>query len=148
MLKNADQHEVSQLEKSLILLSDASRQHGVFIKKQFKVSALEMQLIQFVIMNGPQKMKDVSEHFHIKLSTFTSIIDKAEKLRILKRINSKEDRRVVFLDATAKGRKLYDRYSESLGDMVKQVESDFSSKQFKQFVEGLEAFNEISLSQQ
>ncbi len=137
--------EIGRLEESVIMLSDASRNHQEFIKKQFKVSALEMQLIQYVIRNGPQKMKDVSEHFHIKLSTFTSIIDKAEKRKILKRVNSKEDRRVVFLDVTAKGRNTHGKYSAVLQELVKKVETSLKKKAFGQFVDGLETFNRVSL---
>jgi DNA-binding MarR family transcriptional regulator len=47
-------------------------------------------------------MKAISEAFHIKLSTLTSIIDKAEGNRIVRRVNSKKDRRVVFLETTKK----------------------------------------------
>ena len=142
------QHEtvtIGRLEESLIKLNDASRHHQQFIKQHFKVSALEMQLVQYVIKNGPQKMKDVSEHFHIKLSTFTSIIDKAEKRKILKRVNSKEDRRVVFLDVTTKGRNLHAKYSDTLQVLVKKVESNLEKKAFEQFVDSLETFNRISL---
>lgn len=136
--------DVSKLEQSLIALSDSFRSHKEFIEDKFKVSALEMQLIQHIMHNGAQKMKDVSKYFHIKLSTFTSIIDKAERSRVLKRVNSKEDRRVVFLDITAKGRNLYNEYVNTLDTLVEKIGMDVNEEQFENLESGLEMFEKLS----
>lgn len=137
--------DVKKLEESLIALNHAFRKHQDFIKTRFKISALEMELIQFVINNGPQKMKAISENFHIKLSTLTSIIDKAENARILKRTNSREDRRVVFLDTTKKGRKIYDEYSQFLRETALRMRANLAEVDFGNFVEGMETFTKISV---
>lgn len=137
--------EAMKLETSLILFGDATRKHHDYIKRTYGITALEMQLIQFAVINGPQKMKSVSEHFRIKLSTFTSTIDKAERLRLLKRVNSKEDRRVVYLDVSPKGRKIYEKYANSLQEMASEVQAKMNNAQFNRFLEGLEVFNTLSL---
>ena len=110
-------------------------------------SALEMELIKYVILNGSQKMKAISEAFHIKLSTLTSIIDKAEKQRILKRVNSKEDRRVVFLDTTKKGQNIFEEYSKFLRETAVTMQEYFDEDSFNYFVEGLESFTRYSLEE-
>lgn len=141
-----DQKDVKRLERSLIVLNDIFRKHHNFIKQKYKISALEMEIVQFVIKEGPQKMKDIAKHFHIKLSTLTSVIDKAEKARIVKRVNSKEDRRVVFLDVTKKGRNVYQEYLKYLKDLVSRMHGSFDEEvDFQIFVEGMETFTQMSL---
>jgi DNA-binding MarR family transcriptional regulator len=137
--------QVTRFENSMMNLHHAFRLHQSFIRDRYGVSSLEMELIQFVQNNGPQKMKAVSEHFRIKLSTLTSIIDKAEENRILKRVNSKEDRRVVFLDVTPKGVKVYDEYSAFLREAAGRILGEFSQESFSEFHKGLEAFASIRL---
>lgn len=136
--------EIDRFEQSLINLNNAFRQHRDFIKARFGISGLEMELIQFVIKNGPQKMKAISEHFHIKLSTLTSIIDKAERARIVKRVNSKEDRRVVYLDLTRKGRGIYDDYNKYLRETMMRMQANLDNQTFEQFVVGIKTFTELS----
>ncbi|MEZ4851418.1 MAG: MarR family transcriptional regulator [Bacteroidia bacterium] len=143
----SDQSDVIRLENILIELNYAFRKHRDLIKQKYKISALEMELIKYVILNGAQKMKAISEAFHIKLSTLTSIIDKAEKQRILKRVNSKEDRRVVFLDTTKKGQSIFEEYSKFLRETAVTMQEYFDEDSFNYFVEGLESFTRYSLEE-
>lgn len=138
--------DYEQMEQSFILLNDIFRKRDDFIKNKYRISSLEMELIQYVIRNGPQKMRAVAEFFHIKLSTLTSIIDKAEKQRILKRVNSKEDRRVVYLDITKKGKKIFEEYKKYLQDMVVRMQDSFDKEAFEKFVAGIETFNQVSIN--
>jgi len=93
-----DVKDSKRLEQSIITLNNVLRKEQRYIMDKYKISSQEMEILQYVIENGPQKMKVISEHFNIKLSSLTSVIDKAEKRRVVKRVNSKEDRRVVYLD--------------------------------------------------
>ncbi len=140
-----DTDQVSRFEASMMNLTHAFRIHQSFIRDKYGVSGLEMELIQYVQAQGPQKMKAVSEHFRIKLSTLTSIIDKAEENKILRRVNSKEDRRVVFLDITAKGEKLYEEYGGFLREAARRIMGEFTDDSYSQFHKGLEAFASIRL---
>lgn len=143
--ENVIDNDVKRLEQSLVVLNHAFRKHRDFIKEKFKISALEMELIQFVVQNGAQKMKTVSEYFDIKLSTLTSIIDKAENQRILKRTNSKEDRRVVFLDYTRKGKNIYEEYGKFLHETAMRMQNSLNDERFNHFVESMETFTKISV---
>lgn len=72
----------------------------------FKLNLTQFRIMKKVAAEGQMKMKDVGEYFNIKLSTLTSTIDKLEEKGFVKRTNSKEDRRVVYLKLTPKGKKL------------------------------------------
>ena len=134
---------VERLEKSLFDLSDVYRKHREYIKVKHKVSALEMEIIQYIALDGKKKMKEIGEHFNTKLSTLTSIIDKIEKQRLVKRVNSREDRRVVFLDITRKGQKLFHEYNQHIQVMSEMMRKSMNDAHFSAFIQGLEKMSEL-----
>jgi DNA-binding MarR family transcriptional regulator len=134
---------VERLEKSLFDLSDVYRKHQEYIKTKHKVSALEMEIIQYIVLDGKKKMKEIGEHFNTKLSTLTSIIDKIEKQNLVKRVNSLEDRRVVFLDITKKGQKLYRDYNQHIRVLSNMMRETMNDDRFSAFVQGLEKMSQL-----
>jgi len=135
--------DIKRLEDSFIALTDAFRQHQQFIKGEYNISPLEMELIRFVTKNSKQKMKDIAKYFNIKLSTLTSVIDKAEKQRIIKRVNSKEDRRVVYIETTRKGKNIYNKYLEYLRGVAQKMKENLEEDNFSVFVGGFERLFEV-----
>jgi DNA-binding MarR family transcriptional regulator len=133
-----DQLQLEKLESSLIALRDVFRKHQRYIKENFKISELEMEILQFVAMNGRKKMKEIGEAFNIKLSTLTSIVDKIERQKLVKRINSKTDRRAVYLDLTPKGKKIYEKYSHYIHVMALLMKRTIQPENFTSFVDELE----------
>lgn len=136
--------DAKRLEKSIITLNNVIRKEQQYIMEKYKISGQEMEILQYVIDNGPQKMKALSEYFNIKLSTLTSVVDKAEKNRIVKRVNSKDDRRVVYLEGTKKGKDIFDEYNEHLKEVVVLLKNSFDENMFALFVSSMEAFTRIS----
>ncbi len=136
---------VERLEKSLRTLSDVYRKHQEYIKVKYKLSALEMEIIQLVVLEGRKKMKEIGQHFNVKLSTLTSIIDKIERQRLVKRVNSSTDRRVVYLEVSKKGQRLYDNYSRYLGVIAQMMRNAMDDNQFNALVNGLEKMTDIVL---
>lgn len=134
-----------RLEENLVRLSWAFRQHREYIRKKYQAAPQELELIQFAVHYGPRKMREVADHFHLKLSTLTSIVDKAEQRGFVTRSTSKIDRRVVLLDVSPKGRKIYDAYHAFLQQTVQRMSEVLPPETFTLFVEGIEAFNNISL---
>jgi DNA-binding MarR family transcriptional regulator len=134
---------VERLEKSLRTLSDVYRKHQDYIKTKYRISALEMEIIQLVVLDGRKKMKEIGQHFNVKLSTLTSIIDKIERQRLVKRVNSQKDRRVVFLEVTKKGQRLYESYSQYLHVIAQMMRRSMDDDQFLALVQGLETMTEL-----
>lgn len=134
---------VDRLEKSLRALSDVYRKHQDYIKTKYRISALEMEIIQLVVMDGRKKMKEIGQHFNVKLSTLTSIIDKIERQRLVKRVNSQKDRRVVFLEVTKKGQRLYESYTQYLHVIAQMMRRSMDDEQFLALIQGLETMTEL-----
>ena len=130
--------ELAKLEKSLYDLADVYRKHQAYIKTKYKISALDMEILQLVVVEGPKKMKEIGDHFQIKLSTLTSIIDKIERNRLVKRVNSRHDRRVVFLEASPKGKQVYEDYSNHIQLIASMMQNSLSPQQFNALLEGMD----------
>lgn len=137
VLKTAEDLQLSKLETSLVELREVFRKHQHYIKETFKITDQEMEILQFVAMNGRKKMKEIGESFNIKLSTLTNIIDKIERQKIVKRVNSKEDRRAVYLELTPKGEKIYEKYSHYIHVMALIMRRTIKTENFDTFVEEL-----------
>jgi DNA-binding MarR family transcriptional regulator len=135
-----------QLEKSLYDLNDIYRRHQDYIKTKYKVNAIEMEIIQYVVKDGKKKMKELGDYFDIKLSTLTSIIDKIEKQKLVKRVNSKDDRRVVYLEVSKKGEKLYSDYLRYIQVISQMMANSLDDREYNGFVSGLEIMTRMVTS--
>ena len=136
--------DIERLENCLIGLRELFRRHQIFIKHKYKVTTTEMEIIQLVAMNGPQKMKDIGDAFYIKLSTLTSIVDKIEAQKLVKRLNSKVDRRSVFLDVTPRGQNLYKSYRAYIHVSALIMQRIIKPENFSVFVEEFERITTTS----
>lgn len=109
------------LERQLFQMRDAFRQHQNEIRKRYKITANEMEIILYINDFGPQRMKAIGERFMIKFSTLTSLVDKIEKLNLVKRVNSKEDRRSILVTVTKKGKKMLDEYNDQIRVLAERM---------------------------
>lgn len=134
---------VDRLEKSLFIMSDIYRKHRDYIRTKHKISSLEMEILQLIILDGPKKMKEIGKHFNIKLSTLTSIIDKVEKQKLVQRNNSRDDRRVVFLEVTRKGRKVYEDYSRYIQAMSVMMSKSLGEARIDAFLQGIDQISPL-----
>lgn len=95
-----------RLESTLQTLVNSYNQRRQSILDRYDVSEQDVEIIRLLDKEDQKKMKEVGEFFKIKLSTLTSTVDKLEKGKLVKRKNSKEDRRVIYIHPTAKGANL------------------------------------------
>lgn len=81
----------------------------------------ELQVIVFVGQNTNVKMTDISENLNSPLSTLTSVVDKLVEKKFLRRVHSVEDRRVVNVTLTSKGKNAYKTFLNRKDIMAEKV---------------------------
>lgn len=108
------------------------------ILNQYGVGEMEVRIIRYLNEEEQKKMKEVGEHFQIKLSTLTSTIDKLEKNKLVKRKNSKDDRRVIFIKPTAKGQKLLADLDDIIRSLAESMVRDTNAAEFESVLKGME----------
>lgn len=148
MLK--DNHEpkvdrLDRLEQSLFQLSDVIQKHQEIVQRRFKVSSVEIDILKLLDQEGDKKMKDIGERVRVKLSNLTNIIDRLETQKLVKRVNSKTDRRSIFVHITTKGKKLLSDYADFLRELSTRMKQVMQEDQFGILVDGLEKISKVSL---
>ena len=120
--------------RDLVLAYNYRRQS---ILDSFNVIETDVEIIRFLESEEQKKMKELGEKFQIKLSTLTSIIDKLEKSKLVKRKNAKKDRRVILIHTTPNAKKLLFELEHTTNGLEKAIEKDMSDKERKAIVKGL-----------
>lgn len=104
---------------------------------QYNVNEIEVELLEYLDLHEQKKMKELGEHFNIKLSTLTSIIDKLENNRLVKRKNSKKDRRVIYIQVTPRTKSLLNDLAQSTNGLSEIVTSALDESEYESLVKGL-----------
>lgn len=71
------------------------------------LSSQELNLINIIGDTEPCIMSDIAKQAMLSLSSITVIVDKLVKTKLVKRVRSEEDRRVVRGSLTEEGKKIY-----------------------------------------
>lgn len=148
MLKDNQDPRVDRLERleqSLFQLSDVIQKHQEIVQRRFKVSSVEIDILKLLDQEGDKKMKDIGERVRVKLSNLTNIIDRLETQKLVKRVNSKTDRRSIYVHITTKGKKLLADYADFLRELSTRMKQVMQDDQFGILVDGLEKISKVSL---
>ena len=142
---DAKADKLSRLEKSLFELSAVINRHQEIVQRRFKVTAVEIDILKLLSDEGDKKMKDIGDRVRVKLSNLTNIIDRLETQKLVKRVNSKTDRRSIYVHITTKGKKLLADYADFLRELSTRMKQVMQDDQFGILVEGLEKISKVSL---
>jgi MarR family 2-MHQ and catechol resistance regulon transcriptional repressor len=78
----------------------------------------DFMVLEVLLHKGSMTISEIGEKVLLAAPSMTSAIDRLEKLEYVVRKSSKEDRRIRFVELTAKGRRfisaLYERHAKSL----------------------------------
>ncbi len=118
----------------LVLAYNTKRQS---ILDGYNVIESDIEILKYLDDEEQKKMKELGEQFNIKLSTLTSIIDKLEKSKLVKRKNSKKDRRVIFIQPTPNAKKLLYELEHTTNGLAKVVESAMKGEEYSAMLKGL-----------
>lgn len=143
--RDARVEELERLENGLFQLSSVISRHQEVVQKRFKVSNVEIDILRLLHSEGDLKMKDIGAAVNVKLSNLTNIIDRLEQQKLVKRVNSKTDRRSIFVNVTTKGKKLLSDYAELLRELSSRMRKVMAKEQFGAFLEGLEKISQVEV---
>lgn len=96
------------------------------------------QILGLLISKGPIPTSEASRILYISKPNMTPLIDKLVQDDMVKRTRSEEDRRVVYIEITEKGKKfLYDAREVVEQNIIENL-SNFNEKDLKILYESLE----------
>ena len=102
------------------------------------ISIKEMHTIEAIGMYSQHTITQVANKLCVTVGTMTVAINNLEKKGYVERVRSKEDRRVVKLSLTNKGRLLYRLHDKFHRDMVKDTIEEMNPEETVQLLKGLQ----------
>lgn len=110
------------------------------ITGQFKeISMNDMHIIEIIGLTEPKNMSTVAKALSVTVGTLTIAVNNLVKKGYVARIRSEEDRRVVFLSLTEKGKAAYEHHATFHSNMVREVMEALSEEELDVLVKALSA---------
>ncbi len=98
--------DVDQVLETIIYLYTESRRITKELARRADLTGPQLTVVKILEQIGDLSLSELSERIRAQNSTVTGIIDRMEREGLVVRERSKEDRRVVYIRLTPKGRKL------------------------------------------
>ncbi len=98
--------DVDQVLEAIIYLYTESRRITKELAKRADLTGPQLTVVKMLEQIGELSLSELSERIRAQNSTVTGIIDRMEREGLVTRERSKEDRRVVYIKLTDKGREL------------------------------------------
>lgn len=108
------------------------------ITEEFKdITNNDMHVIEAIGMKEPKNMSTVAKTLSVTVGTLTIAMNSLVKKGYVNRNRSEEDRRVVLVSLSAKGRKAYEHHKEFHEEMVQAVLTGLDEEQTEVLVNAL-----------
>ena len=131
---------------ALDLWEKLSKAHDKYKKIQAKqmfaenLTAPQFGVLEILHKTGPVPLKKLSEEMMVTGANITCVMDNLEKEGFVKRIFSKEDRRVILADLTASGRTKISSIMPKYADNIAALTAVLSDHEQKELTKLLNKF--------
>jgi DNA-binding MarR family transcriptional regulator len=98
--------DVDQVLETIVYLYTESRRITKELARRADLTGPQLTVVKMLEQIGDLSLSELSERIRAQNSTVTGIIDRMEREGLVVRERSKEDRRVVYIRLTTKGKKL------------------------------------------
>jgi DNA-binding MarR family transcriptional regulator len=100
------QRDVDKIVETIVYLYTESRRLTKEVARAQNLTGPQLTVVKMLHHLGDLSLSELSERIRAGNSTVSGIIDRMEREELVKRVRSKEDRRVVHIKLTEKGRLL------------------------------------------
>ena len=109
----------------------------------FAVNMSQLKAMTAFSEDSLLSMGELCKMANIKMPSMTEVVDRFEKEGILERIRDKEDRRVVKVKMTAKGKKMHKEVLKRRADELTKIFGVLTTKDRTKLVDSLKNVSEI-----
>lgn len=100
-----------------------------------QLSNPELQVMIYLGNSGPRKMGEIADHLSLGLSNLTAIVDKLVGKNLVERYRSERDRRLVMVELTQEGNKIYCFQRDEKKNLSKQILQALSTEEKEQLLQ-------------
>lgn len=108
------------------------------ITDEFKdITSNDMHIIDAIGIGNPRNMSSVAKSMSVTVGTLTIAINSLVKKNYVDRVRSEEDRRVVLLSLSEKGKLAYHHHKKFHNDMIKATVKGLSKEETAMLVKAI-----------
>jgi len=111
--------------------------------KESNLSMHQMAFLKYLERHGTCTPSDISKQFGITLGAVTGFVDRLYKLGLITRTRSEEDRRVVIIQLSPKGREPFNAFEEERKTKFERIFQKFDLPQVAELNKALEHLNVV-----
>ena len=135
------------LNSSILIWDKISKAYDKLRKVQSKqmygqnLTAPQFGVMEVLNRLGPVPLKKISEELMVTGANITCVVDNLEKENFVKRINSKEDRRVILAELTQTGKEKLAQIMPEYVENISAITSVLSDGEQKELTKLLDKIN-------
>lgn len=97
---------ISEIMQSLRRIFKAIQDYSHEVSSKFGITGPQLWALKTISQNESLSLRDLSERMYLHPSTITGVIDRLEKKGYVTRKRDQVDRRVIYVQLSAEGRRL------------------------------------------
>lgn len=116
------------------------------IKNELKETGFtvpQIMVIKLLFNHNRLKVSEISKEISLVNSTVSGIIDRLEKQDIVKRIRSEEDRRIVYIELSSKGKEIVKEHKVIIKNFFNNTFSNISNEEIDIILTGLQTLKSV-----
>ena len=102
----------------------------------------DMHVIEAIGMGKPKNMSSIARELSVTVGTLTIAMNSLVKKGYVERSRGLEDRRVVYISLSERGRKAYGHHARFHREMIESLTSDLSEDEMQTLVKALMKLNQ------
>ncbi len=122
------QSDLDAVIEAVVYLYTESRRITKDVAGQFGLTGPQLTVVKMLEPKGRISLSELSWRIKAKNSTVTGIVDRMEREELVRRRRSEQDRRVVHIELTDKGRRLAQTIPVEPVEIFRQVVRELSGK--------------------
>jgi DNA-binding MarR family transcriptional regulator len=126
--------DVDEVIEAIVYLYTESRRLTKELARRADLTGPQLTVVKMLEQIGDLSLSELSERIRAQNSTVTGIIDRMVRENLVVRERSKEDRRVVYIRLTPKGRKLAQEITVEPMEIFRNALEDLSASEVRDLV--------------
>lgn len=115
------------------------------ITPEFKdISHNDMHVIEVIGIGAPKNMSSIARELSVTVGTLTIAMNSLVKKGYVERTRGKEDRRVVYISLSEKGRNAYEHQARFHHEMIRSMTNDLTDEERKTLMRAFSKLNNWS----
>lgn len=101
----------------------------------------DMHVIEAIGIGEPKNMSSIARELSVTVGTLTIAMNSLVKKGYVERTRGKEDRRVVYISLSDKGRKAYEHHAQFHREMINGITADLTKDELEALIRALTKLN-------